>query len=70
MKVTKKCWQLNTLAGDRNTIHRPEVTQAIKLVDNRPFTITQRKLSPPFVESRDIMIDNFWNIFFNIGNIL
>ena len=31
MKVTKKCWQMNMLSGDRNTIHPPEVTQVIRM---------------------------------------
>ena len=75
MKVTKKCWQRNTLGGDRSTIHKLEVTQvisfatrniAVSLVLKLSFTNTQRKPSPPSVESKEIMIDNF----LNIGDIL
>ena len=75
MKVTKKCWQMNTLGGDRSTIHQLEVTQviifatrniAVHLVLKLSFTSTQRKPSPPSAESKEIMIDNF----LNIGNIM
>ena len=62
---------MNTLGGDRSTIHQLEVTQviifatrniAVHLVLKLSFTNTQRKPSPPSVESKEIMTDNFLNI--------
>ena len=61
MKVTKKCWQINMLVGDRDMIHEPEVTQVIgikfamkditiKLVKWTLYSHST-KLSPPCKES-------------------
>ena len=67
----KKCWQINTLAGDKhNTSTRSHTGDqdedclatkkvTIKLVYDQSFKITQQQLSPLSVESWEIMIDNF-----------
>ena len=68
-------WQKHNTSTRSHTIHQLEVTQvisfgtrniAVNLVIKLSFTNTQRKPSPPSVESKEIMIDNF----LNIGDIL
>ena len=61
--LNEKCWEINMFPGDGDIIHQLVVTHevrdkkntAIKLVNScQPFTITEQKLPPPSVESREI----------------